>query len=220
MYVNIFVHSTLIYIIPLTTEGYTVPCIDTVFVLDVSKSIKRPHLKAIKEFVIDIVRLMDISAKCSRVGMILFANNASINFNLNKYLEPVCLQNAINQIMKPNGRAGTDIPAALNLLRNAGGRCGTLGLSYNKMHIVFFITDGNTSLSRLGPAETRELTMDAGKQLRDAKIYDKIYAVGIEKTVETLHYIANPPSLVFSIPGFNQSLFAKIRTNISMELCE
>ena len=153
--------------------------------------------------------------------MILFANKASINFTLNKYLEPVSLQNAINRIMKePDGDAGTNIPAALNLLRNAGGRCGTLGLSYSKMHIVIFITDGSTHLPGIDQSEARQLTMRAGNKLHDAMIYDKIYAVGIEKTVTTLHYIANPSSLVFSIPEFNQSLFAKIRTSISTELCE
>ena len=221
MYEHIFVHFKLIYFIPLTTEGYTVPCIDTVFVLDVSKSIKKSDLKEMKKFVIDIVCLMNISAKCSRVGMILFANKASIDFTLNKYLEPDSLQNAIDQIMKePNGDPGTDIPAALNLLRNAGGRNGTLGLSYNKMHIVIFITNGNTYQPKYSSTETRNLTMRAANQLHDARIYDKIYAVGIDKNVKTLRNIANPPSLAFSRPEFNQNLFAKIRKRISTKLCE
>ena len=211
----------------LTVEGCTVPCIDAVFVLDISKS-TRNNFNLMKSFVLNIINLMNISADCSRAGVILFASDAWIKFTLKEHLTPPSLQNAIDQIKyteisKPN-RTGTNTSAALQLLQTAGAKNGALGLKDGKIHIAVFITDGETHPGNNGITknEADEETRLAGNELREAGFYDLIYAVGIgiEGNHTTLRYIANPLSLAFSLPEFSQSLFNSLITNISKKLCD
>ena len=211
----------------LTVEGCTVPCIDAVFVLDVSLSINNMNSKLMKIFVLSIINLMNISAECSRAGVILFARDAWINFSLEEHLTPTTLQNAIDQIkyaeISDHNRTFTNTPAALRLLQTAGAKNGALGLRDGKIHIAVFITDGETLLrDNIIQNEADKETKIAGNKLREARIYDQIYAVGvgIKGNHTTLRYIANPLSLAFSLAKFNQSLFNQLTTNISRKLCD
>ena len=173
-----------------------------------------------KNFVKNVSDLVNISAECSRAGLILFARNAWINFTLKEHLTPTSLGDAIDQIKYKELRqeAGTNTPAALQLLKTAGGN-GTLGLRDGKIHIAVFITDGKTRLGR-DQDKADEKTRLAGNELRDSRLYDQVHAVGIKGNENTLSYIATPPSLTFSLFEFNQSLFNELTMNISKILCD
>ena len=198
---------------------------DGVFVLDVSNSIKIMKFNLMKKFTSSIINLMNISAECSSAGLILFAKDAWINFTLKEHLTPAKLQNAIDQIkytdIPKNNRSGTNTPAALQLLQTAGGKNGTLGLRDGKIHIAVFITDGKTHLGKnITQNVADQKTKLAAYELHKARLYDQIYAIGIKENQKTLSYIADPPSLAFSLTGFNRSLLNQVRINISKDLCD
>ena len=164
---------------------------------------------------------MNISADCSRAGLILFAKKAWIEFNLTEHLTPTSLGNAIEHA-KPRHRKGTDTPEALRLLKTAGAINGRLGLRDGKIHIAVFITDGKTNLNhrnKADPEADRETEL-AGNELHESRFYDQIYAVGINESENTLSYIATPPSLTFSLAELNQNLINELTTNISKILCD
>ena len=175
-----------------------------------------------KNFVKNVSDLVNISAECSRAGLILFARNAWISFTLKEHITLTSLKDAIDQIKYtelPKER-GTNTPAALQLLKTAGAN-GTLGLRDGKIHIAIIITDAITYLPHLkiNRTEANKITKLAGNELRESRLYDQIYAVGIKGNENTLSYIATPPSLTFSLFEFNQSLFNELTMNISKILC-
>ena len=212
----------------LIVEGCTIPCMDGVFVLDVSISINNDdNFNLIKNFVTSTFPVLNISAECSHAGVILFAKDAMIRFNLNQYTDVTSLTNAVNGIVyseiDEETRAGTNTPSALDLLRIAG-LDGRLGLRDGFVHIGVVITDGRPNLNHLNISkdEANELTETAGNRLHEAEIYDQIYAIGIEGNKplgDTLRFIADPEELVFPIAGFDDKLFAELRRNISREFC-
>ena len=176
---------------------------------------------------------MNISEECSQAGLILFAKDAWINFTLNEHLTPTRLMNAVNQITyneisHNHCTNGTNTPAALDLLRTAA-KNGTLGLSDDKIHIAVFITDGKTYLTHKNGCTTEriadqehndQITKSAGNRLHEARIYDQIYAIGINENRNTLSYVANSTSRIFSLAKFNEILFNQLTINISKVLCD
>ena len=211
-----------------TVERCKIPCMDGVFVLDISISIKDDdNFNLIKNFVTSTFPVVNISAECSRAAVILFARDAMIRFDLNEYTDITSLTNAVNEIvyseMDKEVRTGTNTPSALDLLRTAGLN-GRLGLRDNFPHIALVITDGRPNLNHLNISkdEANELTETAGNRLHEAEIYDQIYAIGIEGNKplgDTLRFIADPEELVFPIAGFDEELFAELRRNISRQFC-
>ena len=112
---------------------------DGVFVLDISKSIgKEDNFGLMKDFVTRTLPLVNISTECSHVAVVLFAANATIIFNLNKYTDITNLTNAINEIryydFAKETRTGTNSLAALDLIRIACQN-GSLGLRDGFVHI-------------------------------------------------------------------------------------
>ena len=105
---------------------------DGVIVLDISQSIgSDANFNAMKDFVIRSISLVNVSAECSHAAVILFAANATIRFDLDDYTDEQSLINAVNAITWSNfdriTRYGTNTPAALDLMREAGQN-GTLRL--------------------------------------------------------------------------------------------
>lgn len=66
--------------------------------MDASGSIGLENFKKIIDYVIDVVTRLDISngSGGTRVGLLTFADNAKLEFNLNKYTEKRELMNALN----------------------------------------------------------------------------------------------------------------------------
>ena len=187
------------------------------------------NFQLMKDFVARTFNLVNISADCSRAGLILFARDAFIAFNLNEYTDEASLRNALNQIQLSDYprravRRGTNTPAALDLMRIAAQN-GSLGLSArrsDRARIALVITDGRPNLRGIDQTEAEQRTERAGNLLRQSGEYDQIYAVGIEgqhPIRDTLRFIASPPSLEFPIAEFSEELFNQLSMDIAREFC-
>ena len=225
-----------IFILLLTIEGCRIPCMDGVFVMDVSKSIKNDeNFNMMKNFITSTFPLVNISAECIHAAVILYASNAWIRFDLNEHTDEASLTKAVNQIVysdiSKEIRTGTNTPAALNLLGTAGRRSmlrsrDMLGLRDGFVRIAVFLTDGRPNLKHIdeniNQGQANELTEAAGNRLHDAEIFDQIYAIGIEGNKplgQTLEFIANPESLIFHIAGFDEGVFQQLGRSITEEFC-
>jgi len=58
---------------------------DIIFVIDASDSIRIERFPLVKQLLIDVVEQMDLGSERARVGVVKFATNASVQFNLNTY---------------------------------------------------------------------------------------------------------------------------------------
>ena len=217
----------------LIVEGCTIPCIDGVFVLDVSNSIpNETSFQLMKDFVAATFDLVTIAPNCSRAGLILFASDARIEFNLTEYTDEASLRNALNRVTLRRVRRfrqGTNTPAALDLMRTAA-EDGSLGLSDDRQRIVrvaVFITDGRPSLGHIRPTPSEvadQLTDQAGTRLHRSGAYDEIYAIGIQggrgEIRDTLGFIADSPDRIFPLESFSQELFREAADNITRQFCD
>ena len=206
---------------------------DGVFVLDVSNSIDRNEFDEMINFVVDIFRLVNISAECSHAAVILFKANVVIRFDLNEYTNQDDLIRAIESIDRGSVRGGgTNTPEAVRVLRIAGQN-GSLGLRANNpdvRKIAVFITDGNPALDKPFPQYNIEKTNRSvledrlekeTDELHGANIYDQIYAIGVGNGVNrgTLEEIADPVNLNFLVAGFTPEDFERLRDDIRVTFC-
>ena len=204
---------------------------DGVFVLDASISIKNDaNFNLMKDFVTGTFPLVNIADECSHASVIVFAADAWIWFDLNEYTDLANLTDAVNEIvyseLSEEKRTGTNTPDALDVMRIAGQN-GSLGLRDGFVHIGVFITDGRPNLKHIsqsiGQTEANRMTEVAGNRLHEANIFDQIYAIGIEGNKllgQTLEFIADPKSLVFSIGGFDEDLFMELGRNVTRTFCD
>ena len=207
---------------------------DSVFVLDVSNSINRSKFDEMINFVVDIFRLVNISAECSHAAVMLFKANVVIRFNLNQHTNQRDLIDAIYSIKHPSVKGpGTNTPEALRVLREASQN-GSLGLRFNDQSvrkIAVMITDGKPVLNRnfdeykirkTSKTKLRAQLKDEADKLHNASIYDHIYAIGVGSDVSnnTLKDIADPENLNFMIAGFTREEFERLRDNLRNEFCD
>ena len=196
------------------------------FVLDVSISIKNEENFAVmKDFVKNTVDLMDINLNDSLAGVVLFGSNAWIQFSLTQYTDKNSFQKAVDDIKyKKVKQIGTNTPDVLNLLRIAG-QDGRLGLRNDTVKIVVLITDGRPNLNHLNISRSQAAadTEEAATRLHNSGMYNQVYSVGIEGTRpigRLLDVIANPPSLVYHITGFDANLFQQLTQNFILSVCK
>ena len=219
--------------------------IDCVYVLDVSLSIKNDaNFGLMKDLVIQSAQQSVIGENDVLFSLILFARQANIIFNIPQYTNSADLIGAINNISyfdtpKLN-RTGTNIPEALDLVREAG-QDGRLGLRPDAVyrHVVF-ITDGRPNTiqlteERLGITLKKqdkkdqldrdaENSITAAMRLHKSGIYNDTYAIGIRGQkgvdVEELNSIASRPDLKFQIENFTIQAFQAVIQPLLEEICD
>ena len=212
--------------------------LDIVFVLDVSKSIRGnnhsisrdQNFAEVTAFVNEFIRYVRIGPNDSLVGVILFAQDAVVNISLSNYTRKADLVNAIgnlvySEITNPS-HIGTNTPHALDLLRTAGQSGGELRLRDDPTttKIVIFVIDDRANRRHSNRDMDAIDTEIAAEQLHDSRIYDQIYAVGIQGDDRDingtqLEAIATDRSLVYNITGFNQQVFEELRENLTRLVC-
>ena len=212
--------------------------------LDVSLSIKNDaNFGLMKDLVIQSARQSVIGENDVLFSLILFARQANIIFNIPQYTNSADLITAINQTSyfdTPElNRTGTNIPEALDLVREAG-QDGRLGLRPDAVyrHVVL-ITDGRPNTiglteERLGielkkQAKKDQLDRDAensitaAMRLHKSGIYNDTYVIGIrgEKglDIEELSSIASRPDLRFQIENFTIQAFQAVIQPLLEEIC-
>ena len=215
--------------------------LDIVFVLDVSISIGGrdgslgdQNFAQVTTFVNEFMRHVRIGPDDSLVGVILFGQYAVVNISLSNYTRKADLVNAIgnlvySEITNPS-HEGTNTPHALDLLRTAGQSGGELRLRDDPTttKIVIFVTDGRANRRPITRDPNRDMdvidTEIAAERLHDSRIYDQIYAVGIQGDNRAingtqLEAIATDHSLVYNITGFTQPVFEELRENLTRLVC-
>ena len=222
----------------LIVEECTMPCFDGVFALDVSKSIGsgedgEKRFNFMKNFISTTFDQVTISPNCSRAGLILFANDTKIKFNLSRYTDRPSLRSALNEttlssISDFRQGGGTNTPGVLKLMKNAA-EDGRLGLSKDNriIQIAIVITDGRPHI-HTNAMHARNQTKIAGNELRMAGIYEQIYAIGIEGTTrkggpsinkETLRLITGTNESTFLLNNFSNATFQEAAVNLSAAFC-
>ena len=218
--------------------------IDCVYVLDVSLSIQNEtNFGFMRDLVIQSARQSVIGENDVLFSLILFARQANIIFNISQHTNSADLIRAINQISyfdTPElNRTGTNIPEALDLVREAG-QDGRLGLRPDAVyrHVVF-ITDGRPNTISL--AEERsgmrlrgqdrqdqldrdaENSITAARRLHESGIYNDTYAIGIrgqrDIDIVELNSIASRPDLKFQIQDFTVQAFQAVIQPLLEEIC-
>ena len=198
----------------------------------------------IRNLVVQIVEQLTIGPDNSLVSILIFARQAWINFPITQHTNTDELIDAIKGIsyydVQELNRTGTNIPAALDLLRK-GGQDGRIGLRGNATFtLAIFITDGRannidlveeqTGVELTGDARKNQRAQDekdsiaAAKRLHESGVYDKVIAVGIEGSYkineDELEAIASRSAFVFNIEEFSQAAFQAVISQINEEVCK
>ena len=163
--------------------------------LDASGSIGSSNFVTMKDFVKSVVSKFEIGADKTRVGVIRYANAASIEIPLGSINDALLLNTAITNITYTGG--GTATHLALNLLHNAFSNART-NQGVPRVAIVF--TDGQSN--------SYNLTIQAAQAVHSTGIV--VYSFGIGNNVDNneLNAIATSPSNVFVISNFSPDQFA------------
>ena len=225
--------------------GCDVGKIDCVYVLDVSLSIQNEiNFGFMRDLVIQSAQQSVISEDDVLFSLILFARQANIIFSTSQYTNRADLISAIDQMSyfdTPElNRTGTNIPEALDLLREAG-QDGRLGLRPDAVyrHVVF-ITDGRPNTIQLteermgrrlrGRERQEQLDRDAensiraARRLHQSRIYNDTIAIGIRGThdvdIVELNSIASRPDLRYEIQSFTTEAFQAVIQQLSEEFCD
>ena len=176
-------------------------------------------------------------------SVIRFARHASISFPILQHTNRADLTEAVNQLSYFNlsrlDRTGTNIPEALDLLRE-GGQDGRIGLRNGSYRHAIFITDGRPNTRdleearlgrRLNRREAREHrildeqnSIAAARRLHASGVYNDVFAIGIRAQRDInfveLDAIASHPEFRFEIQGFTQDTFEVVIRLLNEDLCD
>ena len=167
---------------------------DVIFVLDTSGNIGYENFQLIRELVANITIGFINDSPCTAVGVILFANSAHIEFNLQAYTSLSTLLSAINQLHYSKG-SETNTDKALSLLLSIAEN-GTLGLRQNSTKVAIVVTGGKSN--------DELVTISAATKLHASNIFD-VYAVGVgDADLTELEAIASSPKFVFLANTFSR----------------
>ena len=89
--------------------------VDVVFVVDVSGSVQRHRVEAIRELLVSVVADLDVGPNSTRVGAVYFSNASDTAFTLNQYTTRQDVQEALRRIPYAGGRS--NIAAGLRTAR-------------------------------------------------------------------------------------------------------
>ena len=181
-----------------------------VFVIDRSGSIGVGNFQQIRRFVANITtELFRNSISPPAVGVIVFSNEAAIEFELQSHSDLSSLLSDIENIRYPGGNTNTS--GALSLLLSTA-QDGRLRLRSNSLKVAIVITDGGSN----NPVATEI----AATMLHASNIFNVVYAVGIARAIRTeLQLIASDPRFVLFTESFSNADLQQLQENILPQLC-
>ncbi|XP_065916114.1 uncharacterized protein [Dysidea avara] len=190
-----------------TTNGY-----DVVFVLDISVSIQKNVLVgSIRNFTTRVVSFLDIGLTRSLVGLMYFAGDARVVFDLQQYRSKHTLTSALKEIDYPKER-GTKYISILHLL-NATAHSDSMGFRPDYPNIAIILTEGKSK------DEPRTLRREA-KKFHMEQLY-QLFAVGIGNAdQDQLDTITGDPSMVFLVDNLDEPALEQLEKNLSQQLCK
>ncbi|XP_065916128.1 adhesion G protein-coupled receptor E2-like isoform X2 [Dysidea avara] len=190
-----------------TTNGY-----DVVFVLDISVSIQKNVLVgSIRNFTTRVVSFLDIGLTRSLVGLMYFAGDARVVFDLQQYRSKHTLTSALKEIDYPKEKGTKYIPI-LHLL-NATAHSDSIGFRPDYPNIAIILTEGKSK------DEPRTLRREA-KKFHMEQLY-QLFAVGIGNAdQDQLDTITGDPSMVFLVDNLDEPALEQLEKNLSQQLCK
>ena len=179
--------------------------------LDGSGSIGSENFQEIRESLERIVRSRTIGRGHTRVGVIVFGDDANIIFNLNRYSDTQSLVQGIRAIPYLDQYTYTD--EALALLRtSAVNELLGLGPRFETVKVAVVITDGHSSNSSSTRTQADLLRRETEFQ---------VFAVGVGDNInrDELMDIATGPSFVILLDDFSASQFQRFEDQIEEQTC-
>ena len=176
---------------------------DVVFVIDTSGSIGINRFQLIREFTANLTTELICNFPGSAVGVILFARNVRIEFNLQTHTNLSELLTAIAGL--PYSGGITNTAEALTLLRSAT-QDNVLILRDDSSKVAIVITDGQST--------NPSATSSAANELHNLGIFD-VYAVGVGgANLDELRRIASNPDFVFFTTDFTSTSLQQLKDRI------
>ena len=171
--------------------------------IDTSGSIGRDNFQLIREFTANLTTELIRNFPGSAVGVILFASNAHIEFNLQAHTNLSELLTAITDL--PYSGGGTNTAEALTLLRLTTLN-NALRLRGDSSKVAIVITDGLSN--------DPSATSSAANELHNLRLFD-IYAVGVGGAdLDELRIIASNPDFVFFTTNFTSTSLQQLTDRI------
>ena len=179
-----------------------------VFVIDTSGSIDSSKFQMIRNFVANITTELIQNSSQSAVGVILYSDNAHIQFNLQAYTNLSTLLSAIYRL--PYNGGLTNTAEALTLLLSSAQN-GTLELRNNSSKVAIVITGGRSN--------SPSATLSAAFSLHTSNIFH-VFAIGVaEANFTELEGIASRLEFVFLRNFLSNSSLQQLHDDILQELC-
>ena len=89
---------------------------DITFILDASSSVRNDNFNLMKQFITDMVELINVDGDTSNVAVMTFGDSAQVTFGLDRYDTRFDIQQAIARDVTYT-RGSTNTAAALQMLR-------------------------------------------------------------------------------------------------------
>ncbi|XP_005097974.2 collagen alpha-1(XII) chain [Aplysia californica] len=182
---------------------------EVVFALDKSSSIYILDFKKQLTFVSDLIKMFDIGKDKTRVAIVSFSTNASVEFHLDEYYLKKDVTDRTEKILYTGGNTNTG--AALKLV-NGSVLTSEHGVRSNVPHVVIVITDGRS--------QKYLDTQAQAKALKNSGAF--VFAIGVGSSVydQELKDIASAPSdqFVFETTGYDA--LPSIKNILAFRACE
>ena len=157
--------SVALFLWPPSAEGCGIA--DLVFVLDSSGSVSEKNWYETKQFVIDVVKALNVAADETHVSVISYSTEVRLDFDLDEYFDKAELESIIWEVAYMAGTTNT--ADGIRLMRDVYSRNGRSDVK----SIAVVITDGKSNILPETTAEQAELARQEGVD---------IFAIGQSKS--------------------------------------
>ncbi|XP_032875364.1 matrilin-2 [Amblyraja radiata] len=187
--------------------------LDLVFIIDSSRSILPRDFERVKDFIVNILRFLDVGLEKTRVGLVLYGSTVEKIFSLGTHGKVEDMERAVRRM--EHLATGTMTGMAIKYTADVAfsGQEGARPLGLNIPRVAVIVTDGRPQDPVAEPAA----------RARDAGIL--IFAVGVGRVdMTTLRLIGSEPheKHVFFVQNFSmiQTLLSEFHTKIcDTDLC-
>ncbi|KAL2084689.1 hypothetical protein ACEWY4_020207 [Coilia grayii] len=177
---------------------------DIYFLIDQSGSILEKEFNLMKDFILEFLLMFQIGPKQVRVGLVKFASNPKLEFNLVDTKDRASLEKEVKKVYLDGG--GTHIGKALTAMEPLFQEAVKSRPNPETPRILIVITDGKSSDEVEEPA----------KELREQGVI--IYTIGVKgANQQELEEIAGDPKRTFTVNNFD-ALFP-IKDVIVQNMC-
>ncbi|XP_057256503.1 matrilin-2 isoform X3 [Pezoporus wallicus] len=169
--------------------------LDLVFIIDSSRSVRHYDFEKVKEFILTILKFLDISPDATRVGLIQYGSTVKQEFSLKTFRRKQDIERAVRRMMHlaTGTMTGLAIQYAVNIAFSESE--GARPLKQNVPRIIMIVTDGRP----------QDPVAEIAAKARNSGIL--IFAIGVGRVdMNTLKSIGSEPheEHVFLVANFSQ----------------